>query len=86
MDSNIAKMFDGPIPEKKPHPEAIKCLEDLLERARSGEIVGVMVASMCHDRLGQWDVAGETYGYSIVGAVEAGKVNLLKRLGEIGDS
>lgn len=83
--SKVAPIFGGPTGEKQANLHAIATLEEILEAARAGEIVGVMVASLCYDRLGRWDVAGETGGYSIIGAAEAGKLDLMRRIGDLND-
>lgn len=83
---NVTALYGGPIGVREPDPEVIETLEKLLEAARAGEIVGIMAASVCYDRLGRYDVAGKTANYAIVGACETGKMELMRGLGELPDA
>lgn len=57
----------------QPNRDTVAVLEDLLEMARSGEIIGVSVAMMHADRSCAYRVVGVVGGYSMIGAMEMGK-------------
>jgi hypothetical protein len=49
-------------------PDVVKLLEDMLERARSGDVVGVSVAVQHSDECCQWHRAGLS-SYRLLGLV-----------------
>ena len=48
---------------------AVATLERFLEQARSGEVVGVVVAAQHRDGLASWTRGGRIGSYSLVGAL-----------------
>jgi len=63
----------------------VKWLEDMLERARSGEIVGMVAAYEYPSVAGTirpagYSVVGYVDSYSIVGAIETAKYGMLQRM------
>lgn len=77
--SNVTSFYNGDpvIATAEPRESVIKELEDLLERARSGEVQGVAYAALHSDGLASWGIFGAQGPYSMVGAVEVMKANLL---------
>ncbi len=49
MDHNIESLFGDAVVTHKPNPDVIKALEEVLEMARSGEIVGFVGAVLHGD-------------------------------------
>jgi hypothetical protein len=41
--------------------DTVQCLEDLLQRARSGQLIGICFAAMCRRRQYILDAAGEAH-------------------------
>ncbi len=67
---NVKPLFDESLTyERAPNDAAIKALEAALEKARSGEIVGVSIQMLHHDGLAAYQTAGRCVSYSVLGAV-----------------
>jgi hypothetical protein len=66
-----------PAPAPEPNRDAVAELEQLLEAARAGEIVGFAVACQHRDKV-SWCYAGATGGFGMLGAIECLKERLLK--------
>ena len=47
----------------------VAVLEELLEKAKSGEIVGVCAAILYHDKLAGYRIGGFIGGYAMLGAL-----------------
>lgn len=78
MRSNVVEVFGGPSGLPEPNAACIAALEAWLEMARSGEIIGVALAGLCHDRASRYSVAGMCGGYSMIGAIEVARADLLE--------
>ncbi|WP_454917436.1 hypothetical protein [Xanthobacter sediminis] len=76
--SNVVAIRGGPTGQPEPNPTCIATLEEWLERARSGEIVGVALAALHHDGVGSYAVGGRVGGYSMLGALEMACAELVK--------
>lgn len=63
---------------KEPNPKVIELLEDLLEQARSGEIIGLSGALLYHDKLSGTVYGGIVGTYGMVGALDVMKSELKK--------
>jgi hypothetical protein len=63
---------------REPNAGAIKVLEDLLERARAGELVGVAVVAYQPGGETWWQIAG-IHGRGTIGALEVVKADLVGR-------
>jgi len=66
----------------QPNSKAIGLLEDMLERAKSGEIVGVGITVLHYDHSSSWWVAGNVGTYGMLGALDMVKNELLGVLTE----
>lgn len=75
--ADVVSIHGGPTGQPEPSPTCIQVLEEWLEKARSGEIVGVAIAGLCHDSCGCYALAGKVGGYSMLGAVDMAKADLL---------
>lgn len=77
MTSNVKSLFGGRTWQPQPNENAIAALSELLEMAYSGEIVGVVVAGLCRDGCGLYRIGGQVGGYSLLGAVDVAKDELM---------
>lgn len=78
MSENVASIFGGPKGVPEPNETCVKALEELLEMARSGEIVGVAMAGLCADHMSRYAIAGNVGGYGMLGAMEVAKSDLVR--------
>jgi 1,4-dihydroxy-2-naphthoyl-CoA synthase len=67
-DSNVRSMFGGPSVTREANSAAVEVLEDALERARSGEIVGVGIVMADHDGRACFSLGGLIGGFADLGA------------------
>ena len=61
---------------KEPSQYLVDFLEEHLERARSGELQGLAVATHYHDGGAGWSVVGRVGGVGMIGALELCKAEL----------
>jgi hypothetical protein len=69
----VVPMFPGAVPSGAPleaNPNVVKALEECLEQAKSGQIVGVVIAKRMHDSVGEYSFAGYL-GMTGIGALTA---------------
>lgn len=76
-DRRVVSINGCDVTPGKPDPGVVKVLEELLEMARSGEIVAIAAVSMHQDKLSSWRTAGRLGGYSIIGGTEVMKGHLI---------
>jgi hypothetical protein len=67
-EDNVRSMFGGPSTTRESNAAAVEVLEDALERARSGEIVGVGIVMADHDGRACFSLGGLIGGYADLGA------------------
>lgn len=77
MSNNVASLFGGPVGTREPNETCVRTLEEWLERARAGEVVGVAIAGLCFDHTACWSASGTVGGYALVGAMEVAKAEVL---------
>jgi hypothetical protein len=69
MAEKVVGLRGAIVPQAEPpSPDVIKLLEDMLERARSGDVLGVSIAVQHSDECCQWRRAGLT-SYRLLGFV-----------------
>jgi hypothetical protein len=79
MTSNVVGIRPGQaVSAKEPNPAAIEVLEELLELARSGEVVGVAVAAYFAGGATTWRVGG-VHGRGTIGVLEIMKTDFVMR-------
>lgn len=61
---------------KEPSQYLVEFLEEHLDRARSGELQGLAVATHYHDGSAGWSVVGRVGGLGMIGAIELCKAEL----------
>lgn len=76
--SNVASLFGGPTGQAEPNETCIAALRDLLARAEAGEIIGIAMASLEKDGKSGFVVAGHVGGYSMIGALEMARAELIE--------
>jgi len=72
MSDKVISLFEGqPSSLREPQPELVHCLEDLLERARSGEIQSLVATGFCANgyRLSLWAGAAHENVHEMLGAI-----------------
>lgn len=70
MMDNVVSVFGGPIGTTEPNAACIETLERCLEMARSGKVVGVVIASMDTDNLAEYALGGYVSGFGMMGALQ----------------
>lgn len=82
MAENVVGIRGEIVPQTLPPDEEVICLlEDMLERARSGDVLGVCIAFQHGDEACQWRRAG-IMSYRLVGFVEGMKAQMIRSLSE----
>jgi len=68
----------GDVPEPgEPVASCVDCLRDLLQRAESGEVTGVIYAAVSAKGMGQHGAGGMIGNYGMIGALEVAKADVL---------
>lgn len=80
--AEVISMCGQMVPASEPDTDTIWLLEDILERAKAGEIVGVYIAALHHDATASWSRAGMVGPYSFLGALTAAQADLIAMMGE----
>ena len=76
--SNVVSAFGGPTGERAVNAALVERLECWLEMARSGEAVGMAGALLHCDGLASYSVAGTVGGYSMIGALEMARMDVVE--------
>jgi hypothetical protein len=85
MSDNVQPLFGGVVPGMgTPNEGCIDVLEGLLERARAGELVGVVCAATHSDNMASYVLAGMIGPYSLLGALELAKADLIENMMDMG--
>lgn len=74
--SNVVSPWGYAIPEKTVQPDLVKSLEELLEKAKAGEIVGGVLVMGYYDALASYRIVGQVGTYALVGAMTLAARNL----------
>lgn len=67
--AEVHSLHGALVPVREVDENAIAVLEDALERARAGEVVGVLVCEQTFDGLATYRFGGRTGTYALTGAV-----------------
>lgn len=79
MSAKVVGMDGEPVPmAREPNAACIRALEDLLERARSGEVQGFAGATLDADQCASWHAAGFVGSFGMLGALEVTKAHLMQ--------
>jgi hypothetical protein len=68
--TKITSINGATISTGEPNEIAVRMLEDALERAKSGDLVGVGIVMRHSDGCGSFSLGGSVGGYSMLGALE----------------
>lgn len=81
MKSNVVAL-SGQVPTEagQPYPQLVEMLEELLDKAKSGEIQGACVAYMFRDGSSVFETSTRDTTYSLVGALATGKAGLMEAI------
>ena len=83
MTDNVKSLFGGPTGERKPNQAAIIVLEQMLEMARTGEVVGVVIGAQYFDDGAMRSMGGLCGTLAMIGILEEVKVELIRdRIGD----
>jgi hypothetical protein len=75
--SNVKSIHGGPTGLSERNQMAIDALEMILAKAHAGEVIGVVIAALHHNGLSAFQIGGMVGGYSMIGAIEMAKVDLI---------
>ena len=75
--SEVVSLWGHPTGERTVQPQMVEALEGLLEMARAGEIIGGVLAVLHCDGMSSYRMGGTLGGYSVLGALEVAKADLL---------
>jgi 1,4-dihydroxy-2-naphthoyl-CoA synthase len=67
-EDSVRSMFGGPPITRQANAAAVEVLEEALERARSGEVVGVGIVMADHDGRACFSLGGLIGGYADIGS------------------
>jgi len=76
---NIRSIYNGAA-FGEPNEDVIQYLEDLLERAKNGEVVGTAVAALHKGEFADFKFVGKVVGFGIVGALEIMKTKIIDQI------
>lgn len=67
VSDKIVEIYGG-VAKQEPNLATIAALEEALERAKAGEVVGVGIVYLEHDGAGGYMLSGRVGGFSMLGA------------------
>lgn len=70
MSKNVFSLRGEPTGQPKPNEHCIATLEEWLDMARAGELIGVAMAGLRSNGCGRYAVGGTIGGYSMLGALD----------------
>jgi|GEM_PF-2039338 len=73
---NVTSLHGDEVLQPKPNESCVKALRELLERAKSGDVVGTICISLHSDGLASFSINGMAGPYSLLGAVDMAKSDL----------
>jgi hypothetical protein len=77
MSATVTALFGGLTSAPTPDENCVEVLENLLEKARGGEVIAVAIAAKHHDGLATANHGGKIAGYALIGALEVIKTCLI---------
>ncbi len=79
---NVTALRGGSLLAPTPNEGCVRYLRDLLAKAESGEVVGLVCATLHGDGLSGHTIAGMIGPNTLLGAVEMAKADLMDRMRE----
>jgi hypothetical protein len=77
MTDKVTSLYGDQISTGEPVQSCVNTLRKVFEQAEAGEVVGVALVCLYRDGAGGYHVAGRVGGYSMLGAMEAARADLL---------
>jgi len=77
MSDTVESLFGGPSVGRVVNEDLVSALSELLERAKSGEIIGIACSSVHWDHVASYSVCGLVGGYSLLGGLEMAKAEII---------
>lgn len=66
--TKVLSIYGGPVGEHEVNETCVEQIEEWLEMAKSGQIVGICLVGLGYDNLAQYTIAGKIGGYGLLGA------------------
>jgi len=66
--TKVLSIYGGPVGEHEVNETCVEQMEEWLEMAKSGQIVGICLVGLGYDNLAQYTIAGKIGGYGLLGA------------------
>ena len=82
MTEKVTSLFGGPTGVLAPSEFVIRELEELLEAARSGEVIGMVVGLALYDGCSRYRIAGTVGSYGLLGSVRLAEADLVAMMQE----
>lgn len=80
--SNVKSLYGGPTGTPQVNETCVAELRRLLEAAEAGEIIGFVAGALHKDGCAAWRMAGMVGGYSLIGALEVARTELVHMVAE----
>ena len=81
---NVTALHGGEVNTFTPNEGCTKALREMLEKAEAGEITGIVCARLHGDNLGSYTIAGMIGPYSLLGALDMAKSELIDHMKDQG--
>lgn len=78
MADNVIGLNGAPRGQREVSAPCVNVLRDLLERAEAGEVIGVGISALHHDGDASYYVCGRVGGFSMVGALDMVRADLVE--------
>jgi len=75
---SVVSLHGGPTGERERSEACVATLRRYLEMAEAGEISGVALVGLYHDGAACWHLGGRVGGYSMLGALEMVRSDLVE--------
>lgn len=75
--ANVSSLHGGAVITATPNQPCIDELERILEAAKSGDIIGFVMASVNGNKTTSYTIAGIAGGFPLVGAIEMAKQEIV---------
>lgn len=67
---SVVSLNGGPTGERQVNEDTVETLEELLEKARSGHVVGLGAVVLEHNGVSEWRLVGRVGGFNMLGATD----------------
>lgn len=77
MEKKVISLNGGPTGEREICSGAVAALTDALEKAKSGELIGVVIVERYFDSAAGYQIGGKMGGYTMLGAFELARAEMI---------